>query len=121
MRGLRIVLSTPDAERFRGVLTLAAAHAALGGSAAILFQADAVALLAPPIAAPRDAAHCAAGLPDLAALMEEALAAGVVLVACQSGLALCGLSAEALDPRVAVGGPMSFLQQTGDDDRLLIG
>lgn len=110
MRGLKLVILTPDAERFRGALTVAAAHAALGGDAALFLQLDAVALLRPPLAAPQDAAHGAAGLPTLAALLDEALALGVVVTACQSGLALTGLDAAALDPRIHTGGAVGFLQ-----------
>lgn len=120
MRGLNVIVLTPDAERFRGALTIAAAHAALGGNAALMLQLDAVSLLAPPVHAPRDDAHRASGLPTLAALIEEALAAGVALVACQSGLALAGLSMDDLDPRVTAGGPVSFLQQMDPADRLLL-
>ncbi|WP_242128787.1 DsrE family protein [Sphingobium sp. Sx8-8] len=120
MRELRIVVLTADAERLRGGLVMAAAQAALGGKAAVFLQLDAVGLLRAPIGAPRDEAHEAAGLPSLAALMEEALGLGVVVLACQSGLALCGLSAEDLPEGVEVGGPVGFLQQGGDEARLLL-
>ncbi|WHO39915.1 DsrE family protein [Sphingobium sp. AP49] len=111
---------TADAERLRGALVMATAQAALGGDASLFLQLDAVALLAPPLAAPEDAAHRATGLPTLAELLAEALDMGVVLIACQSGLALSGLSADTLPTGMEVGGPLSFLQQTGDDARLLI-
>lgn len=120
VRALNIVLGAPDAERLRAALTLAAAQAALGGTATLFLQLDAVALLQSPIAAPRDAAHRAAGLPDLATLLDEAQALGVDLIACQSGLALCGMTAADLPVGVDIGGPVGFLQRTGDDARLLI-
>lgn len=120
MRPLRIIITTADAERLRGALVLASAQAALGGDAALLLQLDAVALLRAPITAPQDAAHCAAGLPDLATLLTEAQALGVTISACQSGLTLCGMTADALPPGVDVGGPVGFMQATGDDARLLI-
>ncbi|WP_176592732.1 DsrE/DsrF/DrsH-like family protein [Sphingobium sp. EM0848] len=119
MRELRIVVATADAERLRGALVMAAAHAALGGQAAVFLQLEAVGLLRTPVEAPQDAAHRAAGLPSLAALIEEALGLGVALLACQSGLALCGLLVEDLPPGVEAGGPVAFLQQTGDEARLL--
>jgi len=119
MRALRIILTTSDAERFRGALTIAAAAAALDDEAHLFLQLDAVALLSPPIAAPQDSAHAAAGLPPLAALLDEALALGVGLTACQSGLALHGIDAQALPLGVDVGGPVAFLQQTDDTARLL--
>ncbi|WP_188063421.1 DsrE family protein [Sphingobium sp. KCTC 72723] len=119
MRAIRIVVTTPDAERLRGALVLAAAQAALGGAAALFLQLDAVALLRAPIVAPQDVAHRAAGLPDLATLLAEAQALGVTIIACQSGLALCGMAADVLPSGVEVGGPVGFLQATDEDARLL--
>lgn len=119
MRELRIVVATADAERLRGALVMAAAQAALGGKAVVFLQLDAVGLLQAPMGAPQDEAHRAAGLPSLAMLVDEALGLGVALLACQSGLALCGLSAQDLPQGVEVGGPVSFLQRTDDEARLL--
>lgn len=120
MRALNIVVATDDAERLRAALTLGAAQAALGGTAVLFLQLDAVALMKAPLGAPRDADHRAAGLPDLTALLDEARALGVSVIACQSGMALCGLSADDLPAGVDVGGPIGFLQQMDDDARLLI-
>ncbi|WP_150291624.1 DsrE family protein [Sphingobium estronivorans] len=119
MRALRIVVATADAERLRGVLAMAAAQAALGGAAAVFLQLDAAGLLRAPMGAPCDDAHRAAGLPSLAMLIEEALGLGVELTVCQSGMALCGLAAEDLPLGVETGGPIGFLQATGDQARLI--
>lgn len=119
MRALNIIVATADAERLRGALVLAAAQAALGGDATIFLQLDAVALLRAPIAAPRDMAHRAAGLPDIAGLLGEAQALGMRLIACQSGLALCGMTAADLPEGIGTGGPVGFLQGTDDQARLL--
>jgi len=121
VRGLNIVLTVPDAERLRGALVLASAQAALGGAASLFLQLDAVALLRAPVAAARDDAHQAAGLPRLAALLDDAMALGVAITACQSGLALAGMTAEALPAGVECGGPVGFLSGCGDEARLLIG
>jgi predicted peroxiredoxin len=115
MRGLTIVVADQSSERLRAALTLAAAQSALGGRARVFCQGEAVAALRPPIAGERDEAHEQAGLPALAELFEEALALGVELIACQSGLALTGIDAATLDPRVGAGGPVGVLQSLGDD------
>lgn len=120
MRELRIIATTADVPRLRGVLTVAAAQAALGGKVSLFLQLEAVALLVPPITAPDDAAHVAAGLPSLVMLIEDAMQLDVALVACQSGMALYGLTADSLPTGVDVGGPVAFLQQTDDAARLLI-
>lgn len=119
MRALRIIVATADAERLRGALVLAAAQAALGGEAALFLQLDAVRLLRAPIVEPVDEAHMRAGLPSLAALLDEAVALGVTLTACQSGLSLAGLEASDLPQGVEVGGPITFMQATDDQARLL--
>lgn len=109
---LRILLLTPDAERFRGALTLAAAQAALGGEVALFLQLDAVALLRHPVEGPRDGAHVAAGLPPLATLLHDAMTLGVAISVCQSGLSLAALSADALPQGVVVSGPIGWLRDT---------
>jgi predicted peroxiredoxin len=115
-----MIVTTADAERFRGALVVAAAQAALGGAASIFLQLDAVALLRAAAVAPRDAAHGAAGLPTLAAQLDDALGLGVVMTACQTGMALAGLSAGELPDGVGAGGPVAFLQAIGDQARLLM-
>lgn len=120
MRPLKIVLLTADPERFRGALTLAAAHAALGGEVGIFFQLEAAALLRMPLTAPNDAAHIASGLPPLAELMDDATELGVRCIACQSGMELCRMEAGDLPSGVSVGGPVSFLQGVGDGERLVV-
>lgn len=120
MRPLTIIVTTADAERLRSALLLAAAQAALGGKATIFLQLDAVALLRAPIVAPQDASHQAAGLPSLASLIEDAMALHVGMILCQSGMALAGMTMDELPPGIQIGGPISLLQQTDDQTRLLL-
>ncbi|MBB6124321.1 DsrE family protein [Sphingobium subterraneum] len=117
---LALVLLTDDAERLRGGLVLAMAHGALGGEASLFLQLDAVRLLGPATDPPRDGDHRAAGLPSLADLIDEALGGGIAITVCQTGLALANLDAGGIDPRIAIGGAVSFLQGIGGDDRLLV-
>lgn len=119
MRGLTIVVADLSSERFRAALTLAAAQAALGGKARVFCQGEAVAVLRPPVQGMEDDAHEDAGLPVLAELFEEALALGVELIACQSGLTLTNSNAGTFDPRIGFAGPVAVLQTLGDD-RLLV-
>lgn len=120
MPGLNIIVLTDDAERFRGALTLALANQALGSNSRVFLQLDAVRLLNVNITAPLDHEHSMHGLPNLPQLINEALMDGVSLVVCQSGLALAGLEACSLDPRIETGGPVSFLQSINADERLII-
>jgi predicted peroxiredoxin len=69
---------------------------------------------------PRDAAHVAHGLPTLAGFLDDALELGVSVIVCQSGLALAGLAADALDPRIVVSGPLGVLAESGAGERLAV-
>ncbi|HEY1145345.1 MAG TPA: DsrE family protein [Allosphingosinicella sp.] len=119
MRGLTIIVATADPARFHAALSLAAAQAALERPARIFLQAEAVALLRQPVAMPDDARYSAAGMPRLGELLDEAMALGVTVTACQTGLALAGMQAEQLPAGVETGGLVGLLAQT-EDDRLLI-
>lgn len=118
---LHLIALTDDAERLRGALVLALSGRALGQRARMFLQLDAVRLLNPDMpSAPRDADHIAVGLPTLARLIDEALGDGVEIIACQSGLALARLAADTLDPRIETAGPLAFLADVSEDDRLLL-
>lgn len=117
---LLLIATTGDAERLRGALTIACTEAALGGSVRLFLLLDAVALLSEPISAPRDDVHAVHGLPSLVALIDDALDLGVNIIACQSGLALAGIDAGALDPRIIPAGPVSALAETGPAERVVI-
>ena len=116
VRGLTVVLGSAEPDRLRLALSLLAAQAALGGRARLYLHESAVALLGAPLAHPDDAAHRAAGLPDLAGLTAEARALGVELLACQSGATLAGVG---LDEGVEASGLVSLLGTLGDDRLLL--
>ena len=58
------------------------------------------------------------GVPTLGELLDEALAIGVEIIVCQSGLAVAGISAETLNG-IATGGLIELLS-TLDGDQLLM-
>ena len=118
MRGLTLVLAEPSATRLRTALTMALAAQALGGRVRLFVDAEAVPVVAGPLRE-GDVAFATAGLPSTVQLLDEALVAGVRIVLCQTGLALAGLSAEALDPRFDYGGIVAMLADLGDD-RLVV-
>jgi predicted peroxiredoxin len=96
------------------------AAAALGSPARLFLQGEAVALLREPVSAGGDLARKAAGLPELGWMIGEAVAMEVELFACQSGMALVGLTADDMAPQVRAAGLVSFLRDVGDGDRLLV-
>ena len=116
-QGLTIIVAGQDPARLHAALSLAAANAALDRSTRIFLQADAVALLRPPVTAPDDVRYAAAGLPSLGAMLTEALGLGVQIAACQSGLALASMAATDLPPGVEVSGLIDMLRS---DSQLLI-
>lgn len=114
MRGLTIIATTADVERFRAALSLACAHAALGGAARIYCHEAAVRLLVSGEDGD-DAMRAAAGLASRAQLLDEALASGVALIACQTGLAAASIGFDTLPAGVEPGGLVSLLAELGDD------
>lgn len=114
MRGLTIIAATADSERFRAALSLACAHAALGGRARLYCHEAATGLLLGG-EDPEDAQRIAAGLPTRAHLLNEALASDVTLIACQTGLAAAGIPFNTLPTGIEPGGLVSLLAGLGDD------
>ena len=102
MRGLTILVATADPARFRAALTLAAAHAALGGRTRLFLHEEAVALL-------RTADDA------LSHLVSTAIESGATLIACQTGLARAGLAETDLPAGAETGGLIGLLATLGED------
>lgn len=117
---LNIIVAAADGARLYAALEAAMASAALGRPGRIFLQGEAAALLRDPVSHPSDAARSAAGQPDLAWMVEEALAMEIALFVCQSGMALTGLASTDLVPHVRAGGLVSFLADVGSTDRLMV-
>ena len=113
VQGLSIVVSGTDPSRLHAALSMAAAWAALERPARIFLQAEAAGLLA------RLDGETGNGQPSLRELLGESMALGVAVIACQSGLALSGLSAESLPEGVETGGLVGFLAERGDDQLMM--
>lgn len=107
MQGLTILVTSPDPDRFRAALTLASAAAALGARTRVYLHEGAVILLS------GNEALVPPGLPTFAELRMVATESGVAVIACQTGLALAGLSADAVE--VDAGGMIDLLATLGDD------
>ena len=114
VQGLSIVVSGTDPARLHSALSVASAWAALDRPARIFLQAEAAGLLAR-----LDEKESGSGQPNLRELLTESMALGVSVTACQTGLALGGLSAEHLPDGVETGGLVGFLAEGGDDQLMM--
>jgi len=114
MQGLSIVVAGADPARLHAALSMAAAWTALERPARIFLQAEAAGLLSG-----LDDHASGEGQPSLGELLTESLELGVSVTACQTGLALCGLSAEGLPKGVETGGLVGFLAERGDDQLMM--
>lgn len=119
-RGLAIVLAEGSHARLHAALTLACAAAALGRPVRLFFHGEAVAALQPGRRWQGDATYAPAGLPSLAELLQSALDLGAHVIACQSGLQLCGLTPTSLAEGIETAGMIAFMADARDDE-LLIG
>ena len=118
--GLAIMFGEASHARLHAGLTLACAAAALGRPVRLFFHGEAVAALGPARHWAGDVTYGAAGLPTVAELIASALDIGVAVMACQSGLHLCGLGAAILADGIDTGGMVAFLADARAD-QLLIG
>jgi predicted peroxiredoxin len=118
MPGLTIIVAGADRERFHAALSLAAANAALGERTRLFLQGEAVRLLAPAAHATDEHYH-AHGIPSCEELLQEALALGTEIKVCQSGLAMAGMSAEALPTGIMAGGLVELLAKRGEDQLVM--
>ncbi|SEH16701.1 Predicted peroxiredoxin [Sphingopyxis sp. YR583] len=120
MQGLNIIVAVAEGRRLYAALEAAMAAAALGRPVRIFLQGEAAVLLRAPLSFSGDEARRAAGQPDLASLVEEAIAMEVALFVCQSGMALAGMTATELVPHVRAAGLVSFMAGIDTDDRLIV-
>jgi predicted peroxiredoxin len=115
MQGLSIVVAARDPGRLRSALEVAAANAALGKPTRLFFQAQAVSLLKETGLGEVDLET-----PSLGEMLEETIALGVKVSACQTGLGLAGFAASSLPDGVETEGLLSFLAGRGDDQLLMV-
>ena len=117
--GLAVIFGEASHARLHAGLTLACSAAALGRAVRLFFHGEAVAALSPARHWAGDATYAAAGVPTVAELIAAALDLGVPVMACQSGLHLCGLSAAMLADGIEPGGMVAFLADARDAQLLL--
>ncbi len=118
-KGLAIILTEANHARMHAALTLACSAAALGRTVRLLFQGESVCALQHGRAWGGDATYAAAGLPRLYELITSARELGVHIMACPTGLHLCGLDAANLHEHVETGGMIAFLTDAASDELLL--
>ncbi len=120
MPSLNIIVAVAEGRRLYAALEAGMAAAALGRPVRVFVQGEAAALLRDPLSFAGDEARRAAGQPDLAWLVEEAIAMEIELFVCQSGMALVGIAASELVPHVRAAGLVSFMANIGPEDRLVV-
>ncbi len=118
-KGLAIVLTEANHARMHAALTLACSAAALGRPVRLFFHGEAVCALQHGRAWGGDATYAAAGLPRLADLITSAGELGVHMMACPTGLHLCGLDAANLPEQIETGGMIAFLTDAARDELVM--
>lgn len=118
-RGLAVVFAEANHARLHGGLSLALAAAALGRPVRLFYQGEAVCALQVGRSWTGDKAYKASGLPGVGELLVQAAGMGIPMMACESGLHLCGLSAPGLVSGVETGGMVAFLADARSDELLL--
>ncbi len=117
-RGLALIFAEANHARLHGGLSLVLAAAALGRPVRLFFQGEAVCALQVGRHWTGDKAYRAGGLPQISELLEQVRGLELPMMACESGVHLCGLSAPGLIPGVETGGMVAFLADARDDELL---
>lgn len=119
-QGLALIFAEANHARLHGGLSLALAAAALGRPVRLFFQGEAVCALQAERHWAGDKSYKAGGLPRLSDLLDQAIGLGLPMMACESGIHLCGLSAPNLIPGIETGGMVAFLADARNDALLFI-
>lgn len=119
-QGLALVFAEANHARLHGGLSLALAASALGRPVRLFFQGEAVCALQTGRHWAGDKACKAGGLPLLSDLLDQAVGVGLPMMACESGIHLCGLSAPGLIAGVETGGLVAFLADARNDELLFV-
>lgn len=115
-RGLALIFAEANHARIHAGLTLACGSAALGRRVRLFFQAEAVCALQAERRWGGDATFVAAGMPSISELIHSALELGVSIMACPTGLHMCGMAPATLDERIESAGMVAFLADAKGDD-----
>lgn len=118
LQGLAIIVAEANHSRLHAALTAACAAAALGRPVRMFFHGEAVSLLEPHSAWSGNATCTSHGLPTLPDLFGSAADLDIVMMACASGLHLCGMAAAALPDGIEPGGMVAFLADAKADQLL---
>jgi predicted peroxiredoxin len=104
-----ILISTADENRLWSALSLAAAHAALGFEVSIFFSGAAACAAHGIYAGAGSAAHEARGIASVPELFVSSIQLGVAFSVCQTGMAMCDMTAEDVKPEIQITGLLSWL------------
>jgi predicted peroxiredoxin len=119
-QGLALIFAEANHARLHGGLSLALAAAALGRPVRLFFQGEAVCALQAERHWAGDKSYKAGGLPRLSDLLDQAIGLGLPMMACESGIHLCGLSAPNLIPGIETGGMVAFLADAREDELVFV-
>lgn len=118
-KGLAVIFAEANHARLHAGLSLACAAAAMDRPVRLFFHGESVCALQQGRRWGGDTPYEAAGLATLAGLIAQTQELGVAIMACPTGLHLCGLDAANLDERIETGGLIAFMAMAKTDELLL--
>jgi peroxiredoxin family protein len=114
-----IMIVSDDAQRLWSALSVAAAYAALGKNVSVFLSGSAAACAAHDYQAACDTTHAAKGIATLAELFTSCAELGVAVSVCQTGMALCDLTAGDLKATCAATGLLYWLAGNASSVKLI--
>ena len=121
--GLALVLHDGAFARLHYALVMASGAAAINRPVTLFFAGDAVAALQKTFTPPEeDDAYQRKGVAGFEELLDACSAFGVTIIACETALAIHGLTESDLNDELelSVGGFITFLNQAGDSQMIFI-
>ncbi len=113
-----ILVATADEKILWSALSLAAAQAARGKTVSLFLSGYAAGVARPDFVASTDAHHNALGVATLQALFASCAELTVEIHVCQTGMALCALTADSLRAGATPAGLISWLAQVDAPDAI---
>lgn len=119
-QGLAIIFSDSNHGRLHAGLSLACAASALGRPVQLFFHGESVAALEQHRKWCGDETYSAAGIPTIMDMISTARELGIEMMACTTGLHLCGLTANQLPDGVEAAGMVAFLASAQECELVLV-
>jgi peroxiredoxin family protein len=109
-----ILIVSADEQHLWSALSVAAASAALGKEVSVFFSGYGAACARSDFVAETDKVRAKIGVATIAELFSSSVDLGITFSVCQTGMQMCGIVAESLEPFIVPTGLLAWLVEQSD-------